>query len=111
FTVTMVPAHARRSPMLDPLEALAIRRSRVALGLTAAMVATYFGFLVLIAYDKAALATLVAPGLSVGILLGALVILVAWGLTGIYVRWANRIYDAELERLRATARDEEKEAA
>jgi len=74
---------------------------RLSVGLTAAMIATYFGFIVLVAYDKPLLGTLVAPGLSLGILLGALVILVAWALTGIYVRWANRVYDVELARLRA----------
>jgi uncharacterized membrane protein (DUF485 family) len=82
------------------LEALAARRLRVALTLTGVMLATYFGFLLLIAYDKQALGVLVAPGLSVGILLGALVIVVAWVVTGIYVRWANRVYDVELAELR-----------
>jgi uncharacterized membrane protein (DUF485 family) len=40
------------------------------------------------------------PGLSVGILLGALVILTAWGLTGIYIVWANGKYDRALHQLR-----------
>jgi uncharacterized membrane protein (DUF485 family) len=61
---------------------------------------TYFGFLLLIAYDRPVLGKLVVPGLSLGILLGALVIVVAWIVTGIYVRWANRVYDVELEKLR-----------
>lgn len=82
------------------LEALAARRWRIALALTAAMLVTYFGFVLLVAYDKPLMGTLVTPGLSVGILMGALVILVAWGLTGIYVRWANRVYDVELARVR-----------
>lgn len=89
---------------MSDLEALAARRWRLALVLTGAMLATYFGFLLLVAYDKPMLGTLVVPGLSVGILLGALVILVAWLVTGIYVRWANRTYDVELARLRAAAR-------
>lgn len=86
------------------LEAIAGRRWRIALGLTIAMLATYFGFLLLIAWDKPALARLVVPGLSWGILLGALVIVVAWALTGIYVRWANRHYDSVLDRLRGSAK-------
>jgi uncharacterized membrane protein (DUF485 family) len=84
------------------LEALAARRWRIALALTAAMLATYFGFLLLIAYDKPLLGRVLTPGLSVGILLGASVILVAWGLTGVYVRWANRHYDAALARVKAS---------
>ncbi len=84
------------------LEEIAARRWRIALGLTGAMLATYFGFLLLVAWDKPALGQLVAPGLSWGILLGALVIVVAWGLTGIYVRWANRHYDSVVDGLRGT---------
>ena len=81
------------------LRALAQRRQVVSLAFTAAMVILYFGFVLLIAYDKALLASLVTPGLSVGILLGALVILASWLLTWAYVRWANRVYDAELRRI------------
>jgi uncharacterized membrane protein (DUF485 family) len=72
---------------------------RIALALTAAMVAVYFGFIALIAYRKPLLGRLLAPGLSLGILLGALVIVASWLLTWVYVRWANTRYDAELERL------------
>jgi len=36
----------------------------------------------------------------VGILIGALVIVMSWLLIGVYARWANRHYDAEVERLR-----------
>jgi len=86
--------------MKDELEALAARRMRVALAMTGVMLVTYFGFLLLIAYDKPALGTLITPGLSVGILLGALVIVVAWVVTGVYVRWANRVYDVEIAKLK-----------
>jgi uncharacterized membrane protein (DUF485 family) len=89
------------------LEALAARRWRIALSLTATMLATYFGFVLLVAYDKPLLGTILVPGLSLGILLGALVILVAWTVTGIYVRWANRVYDIELAKLRKPKGEEE----
>lgn len=75
------------------------RRWRVALTLTAAMLAVYFGFILLIAFDKPLLARLVTGGLSFGILLGVLVILSAWVLTWVYVRWANDHYDVELAKL------------
>jgi uncharacterized membrane protein (DUF485 family) len=88
------------TPAAD-LEALAGRRWRVAIVLTGAMMATYFGFLFLVAYAKEAAGALVRPGLSWGILLGAVVIVVAWVVTGIYVVWANRSYDRELARLRS----------
>jgi uncharacterized membrane protein (DUF485 family) len=82
------------------LERLAGRRTRVALTLTAGMLVVYFGFVLLIAFDKALLGRLITDGLSLGILLGAVVVLSTWALTWIYVRWANRTYEPELDRLR-----------
>ena len=84
----------------ERLRALAARRLRLAVALTAAMIVTYFGFIALIAYDRPLLATLVAPGLTLGILLGALVIVVSWLLTWVYVRWANAHYDTALKDIR-----------
>jgi uncharacterized membrane protein (DUF485 family) len=83
------------------LDDVAAARWRIALLLTAAMMAIYFGFILLVAYGKAFLGQLIVPGLSVGILLGALVILAAWLLIFIYVRWANRHYDAAVDYLKA----------
>jgi uncharacterized membrane protein (DUF485 family) len=82
------------------LRALGAARWRVALTLTAAMIALYFGFIALIAFAKPLLGRLVAPGLSVGIVLGALVIVCSWLLTWVYVRWANDHYDVRLKGLR-----------
>ena len=83
------------------LEALARAQWRLALGLTAAMMAIYLGFMLLVAWAKPLLGTLLAPGLSLGLLLGALVIVSAWGLIWVYVRWANSHYDAAVRSLRA----------
>jgi uncharacterized membrane protein (DUF485 family) len=79
---------------------LAATRWRIAITLTIAMVAIYFGFILLIAYDKPLMGRLIVPGLSVGVLLGALVIVLSWVLTWVYVRWANTHYDAGLAELR-----------
>ena len=84
----------------EEVRVLARSRWRIAILLTAIMVAMYFGFIALIAFDKPLLATPIVPGLTVGILLGVLVIVVSWLLTWIYVRWANTHYDARLEALR-----------
>jgi uncharacterized membrane protein (DUF485 family) len=81
------------------LRALARARSRIAFVLTSAMILIYFGFIMLIAFDKELLARTLTPGLSLGILLGALVIVAAWVLTFAYVRWANRHYDAQITSL------------
>ena len=84
----------------DQLRALDQARWRIAVSLTVAMMVLYFGFIVLVAYAKPLLAVIVTPGLSLGILLGALVIVAAWVLIWIYVRWANKHYDTAVEALR-----------
>jgi uncharacterized membrane protein (DUF485 family) len=83
---------------------LARRRWRIAITLTLAMVAIYFGFILLVAYNKPLLGRLISPGLSLGVLLGALVIVATWILTWIYVRWANTHYDPALDELRTGSR-------
>ena len=50
----------------------------------------YCGFVLLVGYEKPFLASTIAPGLSWGILLGALVIIVSWLLTYIYVIASNK---------------------
>jgi uncharacterized membrane protein (DUF485 family) len=54
----------------------------------------------LVAYNKPLLARPIANGLSLGILLGALLIVSSWVLIWIYTRWANAYYDREVARLR-----------
>lgn len=81
------------------LRRLASSRARVATLLTAAMVVIYFGFILLIAFNKPLMGRLLMPGLSVGVLMGALVIVASWILTWVYVHWANVRYDVELKEL------------
>ena len=88
-----------RTPL--SLEVLARTRTRVGLALTAAVFAVYFGFIAAVAFARPALGWLLAPGLSLGILLGALVILASWFLTWVYVRWANTRYDPAVRALRS----------
>ena len=87
-------------PTTSTLEAVSAARWRIAISLTIAMMVVYFGFILLVAFNKPLLGTLVTRGLSLGMLLGVLVIVTAWVLTCVYVRWANTHYDASLEGLR-----------
>ena len=87
-------------PSHSTLEAVSAARWRIAISLTIAMMAAYFGFILLVAFNKPLLATRVATGLSLGMLLGAFVIVVAWALTWIYISWANAHYDASVKGLR-----------
>ena len=82
------------------LETVARARWRVALGLSAAMVFLYFGFIALIAFARPVLARMVLPGFTLGILLGVLVIVISWLLTWYYMRWTARHYDPVLRALK-----------
>ena len=71
------------------------KRSVFAWTLTAIIFVMYFGFVFLIAYDKAFLATPLFEGsvTTIGFPIGVAVILSAIILTGIYVRRANGEFD------------------
>jgi uncharacterized membrane protein (DUF485 family) len=79
--------------------ALARKRLLVGLTLSAAMMAIYFGFMGLFAFDKPLLGTILAPGLSLCIVLGPLVIISSFLLCLVYVLWANRVHDAGVRQL------------
>jgi uncharacterized membrane protein (DUF485 family) len=85
-----------RDVALDTLNA---RRWRVAVLLSTVTVVVTCAFLVLVAYDRPVMSILLSPGVSVGIVLGSLMFLLAWVVTGVYVFWANRYYDPALRRL------------
>ena len=89
------------------LTRVAAARWRLAILLTTLMTVIYVGFILLIAFNKPLLGTIVMPGLSLGILLGVLVILTAWVLIVVYVRWTNEHYDrvvADSQRARREGR-------
>ncbi|MEN9508605.1 MAG: hypothetical protein RLZZ621_1168 [Gemmatimonadota bacterium] len=102
-----VTTDAATSALLQASRTVARQRWRVAATLTAGMVVIYFGFILLVAFRPASLGVLVADGLSIGIVLGIVVILAAWVLTYAYVSWANRVYDPALATLRATHGNQE----
>jgi len=83
------------------LKAISAARWRMAILLTTIMMVVYFGFILLVAFNKTLLGTTFVGGLSIGMLLGVLVIVAAWVLTWVYVRWANTHYDASLRGLKS----------
>ena len=69
-------------------------RTRFGWTLTIIMLLIYFGFIGLIAFDKALLAVKIGGGTaSLGLVLGVAVIVLAFILTGIYVQRANGRFD------------------
>jgi uncharacterized membrane protein (DUF485 family) len=79
-----------------------LRRKRNALGfaLTGLMLLVYFGFIALIAFDKPFLAQPLGAGVTtLGVPIGMGVIVFTVAITGIYVRRANREFDALTQSL------------
>ena len=79
----------------DPrYQELKSKRSRFGWLLTVAMLIVYYGFILLVAFDKPLLATRLGEGVTtIGMPLGLGVIVFTIVITGIYVQRANREYD------------------
>jgi len=73
---------------------LVAERRSLGLWLTVAVCVIYYGFILLVAYAPGLLGSSLTGGVTTfGIVLGILVILAAFVLTGLYVRRANSTYD------------------
>jgi uncharacterized membrane protein (DUF485 family) len=77
------------------------RKWTISLILTAAILAIYFGFVLVLAFGKELLMAKIGAHMTLGILVGLGVILAAWILTGIYVVWANTSYDKAVSEILA----------
>lgn len=94
--------HQSARDVLDSPEfrRLVARRWRISLVLTACLFALYYGFILLIATQQEFLSRRIGETTTIGIPIGAAVIVLAWVLTALYVVWANRHWDSEVARLR-----------
>lgn len=75
-------------------------RNVVSISLTIIMLTVYFGFILLIAFNKEFLASKIGEHVTIGLPIGIGVIVFAWLLTGVYIRWANKNYDSTVNELR-----------
>ena len=73
------------------------KRWSVSFLLTFLLFVLYFGYILSVGYAKEWVAQKVFVYTNVGILFGMLVIVGAWILMMIYIIWANRSYDKEVE--------------
>jgi uncharacterized membrane protein (DUF485 family) len=85
-------------------KALVRRRWSVSLTLLILLFVCYYGFILLVAGDKTFVSQVVGESTTLAIPIGVGVIIFAWLLTAIYVAWANRSYDPEVERLKSELR-------
>lgn len=93
--VAQIHADARFVELVDS-------RNRYNWSMAIIMMVIYFAFILLIAFNPALLATKIAAGsmISVGILSGFLIILIAIGMTGMYIMRANKEFDRLTAELR-----------
>ncbi len=77
------------------------KRWAVSLILTITILVIYIGFLLVVAFDKDLLAVKINNYLPWAMPIGLGIILSAWILTGIYVFWANNVYDNQVTNLKA----------
>ena len=89
----------------DPrYQELVARRSRFTWLLTSIMLVVFFGYILLIAFNKEFLAQPIGDGAtSIGIPIGLGVILIGIALTGVYVRRANKDFDPMVKAIREDA--------
>ncbi|WP_044874314.1 DUF485 domain-containing protein [Pseudomonas sp. LFM046] len=70
------------------------RKQRLTWSLTAAMLVIYYGFVLLVAFAPGVLGQSLNGGVtSVGMLVGVVIILLSFALTGIYVKHTNSVLD------------------
>ena len=84
----------------DKFKKLVKKRLSVSLTLTSIMLIVYFGFILVIAFNKELLAIKIGEHLTIGLPIGIGIIVFAWLLTGLYTRWANQSYDKSVRELR-----------
>jgi uncharacterized membrane protein (DUF485 family) len=105
---TTQPPEASRTPteLIESPAFRALVRTRwsVSVSLLGLLFVGYYGYIVLVATAPALMARRLsdAPGAvtNLGLVLGIGTLVFAWVLTAVYVVWANRVYDPEVERLK-----------
>lgn len=82
------------------LKRIITRKWEVSFGLAAVVVILYFGFVGMLAFNKAFFAGIFYGNITVGIPIGIGLIFISWLLTGVYVLWANKRHDPLVEEFR-----------
>jgi uncharacterized membrane protein (DUF485 family) len=88
----LIYARVRANPKY---QALVKRRGRLAAILSAIVLVSYYSFMMVVAFSPSILGKPLGEGmtLSVGIPIGAAIIVISWLLTGVYSYFANGPFD------------------
>lgn len=76
------------------------KRRSVSILFTVLMLTAYFGFILLIAFNKTFLSTQIGEHITLGLPIGIGLIVFAWVLTGLYIMWANNKYDKSVRDIK-----------
>lgn len=80
-------------------------RWKVSMVLLTLLFVSYYGYILLVATAKDFVSQKVGEVTTLAIPLGVAAIVIAWVLTAVYVVWANKAYDPEVERLKGTLKN------
>lgn len=80
-------------------KALVARKTWISVVLTIIMLGIYYGFILVLAFDKALLSKKIGEHMTLGIPIGLGVIAAACIMTGLYVWWANTDYDKSVNEV------------
>jgi len=97
---TRSPKTAQEVVESPEFKALVKKRWTVSAVMLVLLFVSYYGYILLIAADKQLVSTRIGAVTTLAIPLGILAIVAAFVLTAVYVAWANKAYDPEVERLR-----------
>jgi uncharacterized membrane protein (DUF485 family) len=96
----MEQAIAQRIAALPKYQELKAKRTSFGIWLTVSMLVVYYGFILLVAFNKPLLATKLGAGvMTLGMPIGLGVIVFTVVITAIYVRRANSEFDALSEQI------------
>ncbi|SAK68052.1 DUF485 domain-containing protein [Caballeronia ptereochthonis] len=100
----MQQVHIDRTAASPAYRRLVAQRRRFSLTLTALMVLTYYGFVLFVALAPHLLARPLYAGatMTIGVVAGVAIILIALGMTACYVLRANRTFDPSMNALLAS---------
>jgi uncharacterized membrane protein (DUF485 family) len=77
------------------------RRNRFAWPMAIFILVVYYTYILVIAFNPSVMSTPISPGsvISIGIPIGAGIILLSWIMTGVYVHRANTVFDELTNRI------------
>jgi uncharacterized membrane protein (DUF485 family) len=97
----MHPELAQRIQDSPQFQELVKRRNRLAWSLAIIVLVVYYTYILVIAFNPSVFGTPISSDsvITIGIPIGAGIILMSWLMTGLYVNRANNVYDELTDRI------------